>query len=231
MTLLDYSQGTIPGKAIKEAGHEGTIRYITSPALMNPPRRNPKHMTRAEFQDHERNGLLTLFVYQGDITDADGGYAAGKVNAERVIAGMTHLGASVRPTFFTNDRTTLPDPAAWRRYLDGAASVLGRENVGAYGFGNAMDAARGHVNYFWQAGRESEVRPFTNIYQWNNGRVYVGGLECDLNRVLIPISIGKEEVDLTPEEHKALMNMYSAVGRMDPAVASMWGAMARLDEN
>ena len=59
--------------------------------------------------------------------------------------------------------------APWRSYLDGAASVLGIDRLGAYGFGPAIDAAQGHASYFWQAGRQSDVRTQTHIYQWNNG--------------------------------------------------------------
>jgi hypothetical protein len=211
---LDYSTGTISGQAIRAKGYRFVIRYITAPTLMNPPGHLAKHMTRDEYRDHLANGIDVLFVYQGDTTDADGGYSAGVRNAQRVKAAWTYLGAPPTPTFFTNDRTTLPNPAAWQAYLDGAASVLGREYVGAYGFGNAMDAARGHASYFWQAGRESDVRSFVHVYQWNNGSVVVGGRTCDINKARLTITSRGEEDDMTPDQSNRLNDVWTGMGRL-----------------
>lgn len=189
---LDYSNGTIGGQAIKDAEYGGVIRYITSPALMQPPNPgNPKHYTRTEYESHKTAGLDIWCVYQGTTTDADGGFSIGVRNAQRALQGCTdESGIRQGPigyngvVFFTNDRTTLPDAQAWRAYLDGAASVLGFSRVGAYGFGNAMDAAQGHAYRFWQAGSRSQVRPFVHFWQDNNVQVTVAGKTCDRNLVL-----------------------------------------------
>lgn len=191
---LDYSAGQLSGSTIKNSGYGGTIRYVTSPGLMQPPNPgNPKHITRAEYESHKNAGLDIWLVYQGSTTDADGGYDLGRRNALRAIEGCTLLNhPSGRqgpigydgPIFFTNDRTTLPSVQSWQEYLNGAASILGFDRVGAYGFGNAMDAAVGHANYFWQAGSRKVLRDFVHFWQDNNTQVSVGGILCDRNLVL-----------------------------------------------
>lgn len=208
MELLDYSQGSLTGTQIRQAGYAGTIRYITSPDLAvyvgSGRAGNPKHITPAEYASHKAAGLVSYFVYQGNTTDADGGRSMGVANAQKALAGLRWIGAPVdSPVFFTNDRTTLPGASAWQAYLDGARTVLGR--VGAYGFKNAILAARGHADWYWQSGRESDVVPgLTNVYQWNNGAVYLAGLKCDINRVKIPIQVQTTEEDMTKEEHDLL---------------------------
>lgn len=195
---LDYSAGTLSAATIKAAGYEGVIRYVTAPRLMNPPGRNPKHTTKAEFDDHRRNGLKQLLVFQGGTTDADTGFSGGVANAKLALEGANYLGYT-GPVFFCNDRTTVPNPAAWRAYLDGAAQVLDKGRVGAYGFFNAMDLAVGHASYFWQAGRRSDVRKHVNFWQDNNTQVTVGGITCDRNLPLVPMG-GETDDDMTPQE-------------------------------
>ncbi|AIG78474.1 Hypothetical protein AJAP_28180 [Amycolatopsis japonica] len=196
---VDYSARKISGAAMAAArigpnGERctGTIRYIDAPHLLST-----KHTNKSEYDDLIAHGLKVRLVHQGNTKDADSGFHGGVSRARRAKAGADHLGYT-GVIFFTNDRTTLPDPAAWRAYLDGAASVLGRERVGAYGFANALNAAVGHASAFWQAGRESDLVPHTNVYQWNNGRVYISGTECDLNKVIRDYVPGGSSAPSTP---------------------------------
>lgn len=186
MYYLDYSQHYPSISSIINGGYGGVIRYITDPPNMQPPNPgNPKHITTSEYDALVAAKLDVWLIYQGSTTDADGGYSLGQRNARRALTGCTQtLRGHESPIFFTNDRTTLPNPSSWRGYLDGAASVLGIERVGAYGFGNAMDAAVGHASYFWQAGRRSDVRDFAHIWQDNNFQPNVGGVSCDRNLIL-----------------------------------------------
>lgn len=180
--LADYANGWPSGEALKAAGFAGAIRYITAPNLMNPVGHNQKHMTKAEYDNHRAAGLKTYFVFQGNTTDADSGFAGGVANAKLAQAGLRYLGAPANsPVFFTNDRPTLPNPIAWQKYLQGARSVLGR--VGQYGFRNAIDAGWLFADWHWQCGSQSVLRPGVDIYQWNNGRKVVAGVTCDINYV------------------------------------------------
>lgn len=199
---LDYSAARLTGATIKAAGYTGTIRYIGAGST-------GKRTDAAEYRSHLEAGLTVLLVCQGNTLDADGGWSRGVANAKAALADIKVRAPGYSgPIFFTNDRTTLPNPAAWRSYLDGAASVLGRDRVGAYGFRNAMDAARGHATYFWQAGRRADVRPFVHLWQDNNTTVTVGGITCDRNLILKTIS--EADMPLTQDD---LDKIYRTVWR------------------
>jgi hypothetical protein len=188
---LDYSAAKLSGATIKSAGYGGVIRYIDAPNLLST-----KHTNLAEYRDHLAAGLTVRLVHQGTTTDADAGFQGGVNRATRAKAGADYLGYT-GVIFFTNDRTTVPNPSAWTAYLDGAASVLGRERVGAYGFANALNYAKGHASAFWQAGRRSDLVPHANFWQDNNTQVTVGGVLCDRNLVIADYT---PEDDMTPQE-------------------------------
>lgn len=175
---LDYSAAKLSGPVIRAAGYTGVIRYIDAPQLLGT-----KHTNADEYRSHLAAGLTVRLVHQGNTRDADSGWQGGVNRATRAKAGADMLGYT-GVIYFTNDRTTVPDVAAWRAYLDGAASVLGRERVGAYGFYNALNAAVGHASAFWQAGRRSDLVPHANFWQDNNTQVRVGGITCDRNLVI-----------------------------------------------
>lgn len=182
--LLDYSAARLTGATIKAwrspTGDRatGVIRYIDA-----PDRLRTKHTNKAEYDSHIAAGLTVRLVFQNTTTDPDGGYAAGVANATRAKQGADYLGyAGV--IFFCNDRTTVPNVNAWREYLRGAATVLGKDRVGAYGFNNALNAALGYASAYWQAGRASEIVGHANFWQDNNVQVTVGGITCDRNRVI-----------------------------------------------
>jgi hypothetical protein len=205
---IDYSAAKLTGSQVKAAswnGHPltGAIRYIDAPNLLRT-----KHTNKAEYDSLVGAGLKVRLVMQNTTTDADGGYPAGVANAQRAKAGADYLGYK-GVIFFTNDRTEVPNPRAWTDYLDGAASVLGKDRVGAYGFKNALNYAVGHAAAFWQAGRESDLVNHANVYQWNNGQISVAGVTCDLNKVVkdyVPaagstVAIAKGDTDLMERVH------------------------------
>jgi hypothetical protein len=192
MYWLDYSAAELSGTIVKNAGYTGAIRYIDSPANLGR-----KHTSLAEYRSLVAAGLGVRLVMQTTTTASDGGRAVGVDHAQRAKAGADYLGYG-GVIYFTNDRTTVPDPAAWAAYLSGAASVLGWARVGAYGFANAMDIARDRTAcvHFWQAGRRSDVRAFVQVWQDNNTQVTVGGITCDRNLILKPLT-EENEVELT----------------------------------
>lgn len=182
-TLLDYSAGKIPGSAIKAAGHAGAVRYITDRKSLGT-----KHTSPSEYADHVANGLIDWLVYEVNTNDPLGGWAGGVAAAQRALDGANFIGYPGRHIFFCFDRhATAAELPAWQAYLDGAASVIGAGRTGAYGFSEAIDAARGHASAFWQCGSRSAVRAFTNLYQRNTGATVVGGVTCDINDVLVPL--------------------------------------------
>jgi glycoside hydrolase-like protein len=199
---LDYSAAKIPGSVIKAAGYSGVIRYIDS-----PNRLSTKHTSSAEYRSHLDAGLQVQLVMQTTTTASTGGFVVGVEHAQRALAGANMLNYP-GPIYFTNDRPELPNPLAWKAYLDGAASVIGKSRVGAYGFRNAMDAAVGHANWFWQAGRRSDVASFVHFWQDNNTQVTVSGITCDRNLPLKQINSEGFLMALSDQEQR---NMYDRI--------------------
>jgi hypothetical protein len=205
MYYLDYSAGKPSAAVIKQHGYGGVIRYIDDIANKNYVR--TKHTSKAEYDDHIRNGLKVLLVMEVTTGDADGGYARGQEYARRAKRGADYLGYN-GVIFFCNDTPEVHNATSWANYLKGAASVLGWNRVGAYGFANAMDIANRDTDckYFWEAGRWSDARAresWLNFWQDNNVQVTVGGINCDRNLVLKPMgTVGGEDVMNAAQEKK-----------------------------
>lgn len=189
---LDYSAAELSGTMIRNAGYTGAIRYIDSPANLGR-----KHTSLGEYRSILAAGLGIRLVMEVSTGDANGGRANGVALAKRAKAGADYL-AYGGVIYFCNDDPSLPSSTLWDDFLTGAASVLGWARVGAYGFANAMDVAS-HMTpcqHFWQAGRRSDVRPFVQVWQDNNTQVTVGGITCDRNLILKPLT-EENEVELT----------------------------------
>lgn len=196
--LLDYSTGPLAGESIKAAGYAGAIRYIDSPARLST-----KHTNPAEYHDHTAAGLIDYLVFERTVDDMLGGFNAGQDNAASAAQGADYIGyPDDLPIFMTADRhATAAENAAhwpvWQQYLDGAASVLGKDRLGAYGFAEALDFAAGHATWFWQCGSRTVLRGFTHLYQRNTGTVQVAGIDCDVNDILKELTVPLSDDEIT----------------------------------
>jgi glycoside hydrolase-like protein len=211
---LDYSAARLNGATIKAAGYGGVIRYVGGG--------NTKHTVISEYRSILAAGLGFMAVCEVSTGDADGGFARGAENARSAKAHCDQLGYEGL-IFFCNDRTTV-NAAAFRAYLDGAASVLGKARVGAYGFGNAMDAAKGHASAYWQAGRRADVRAHVHIWQDNNTQVKVGGITCDRNLMLKTITTEDDDMQLSdklPPIKMADGETYTTITVADALIAAV----------
>jgi glycoside hydrolase-like protein len=180
--VLDYSAGLPGGSAIKRAGYIGAVRYIGF-----PDRR--KCTSRGEYEDFSRNGLHMALVYQDGTGDAFTGRQGGVAAAVRARAHADQIGfPRSRPIYFAVDRdvVTAGEFAAAMAYLDGAASVLGIDQVGVYGEADIVDMALpGHARYGWQTAAWSRSRRTNEAHLFQRiGLVTVGGIGCDINEVL-----------------------------------------------
>lgn len=196
---IDYSAAQLDGRTIRQArvGPQGeyatgAIRYIDD--ITNPRLVRTKHITKPEYESLKSAGVAMDAMYmEVGLDDPLGGYAGGQVNARRALAGAKYLGWQGKILFCCDrwlnapGRTPIP-VRTWQDYLDGAVSILGRPIAGGYGFFDAMDAARGHVDFTVQCGARSAVRPWVNGWQDNNVQPKVGGISTD--RVLILNAFG-----------------------------------------
>lgn len=215
--LLDYSAARMTGSQMKAAGYAGAIRYVGGTSV--------KHTTKEEYNSILAAGLDFYAVKEVNTTDPDGGFARGVQYAQSALSHCNTLGYK-GIVFFCNDRVELPNPASWRAYLDGAASVLGRARVGAYGFRSAMDAAIGHADWFWQAGRRSDLAGHVHVWQDNNTQVKVAGIACDRNLIIKPLPNGDD--DVTVDE---LLDKEIPRGGGVDGVTTLRATLAWLDAN
>jgi len=192
-TGLDYSARRLPGASIRAAGHRFVIRYLWFPG------QRLSYIDALEYADLVAAGVDVHLVYEQTTSDPAGGWAAGVRMGRQAVQSAREVGAPAGTTiFFCADgwlnANGIPVTTAMA-FLDGARSVIGEYTLGAYGFADFVFAAAGggHADRFWLCGAEipEAQRPdWLHLYQWNNGRAYVDGVECDLNKQYQPLSAG-----------------------------------------
>lgn len=162
------------------------LRYIGWPD-------NPKCISHypGAYQKLAGSGRVVLLVAEQGTTDPAGGHDAGVAMARRALDDAASVGyPDSLPIFFCADGwlalNGIPVDTAMS-YLDGAASVLGKHRIGAYGFRDFIQAAKagGHAEWLWLCGSAPDdgelAQGWPHLYQWNGGHIYPGGLEADLN--------------------------------------------------
>lgn len=192
---LDYSAGALTGATIRNAGYSFAIRYVDAPANVGR-----KHIRVAEYGDLVKAGVDVHLVFEIGTTDMLGGRPAGVANGRRALAGARWIGyPEGRPIFLACDmHVTGPQLTTALAYVDGAISVLGNSGVGVYGFWELVDACiathRGVA--YWQAGIAPDTTDAVNVWQDNTRSVVVGGIQCDVNHLLIPIPSSTPEDEM-----------------------------------
>ncbi len=184
---LDYSAGELTPAAAGSGAYkiDFLIRYIGYPA-------NGKCISHypGAYQRHVDAGRVVLLVAEGSTHDAAGGFAGGQAMARRALADARSIGYPDNlPIFLCSDGWLsslgigLPTALA---YFAGGASVLGAR-LGVYGFRDVLGPARaqGIGTYRWLAGSAPSAAEIASrlchFYQYNNGFITVGGIQCDLN--------------------------------------------------
>jgi hypothetical protein len=202
---VDYSTARPATSALVSAGATFVIRYVSTPG-------NPKNMSLAEVQTLNAAGLDVVTNYETTQGFMLGGYSAGVSAAKAALEQARAAGMpDRRPVYFSLDLDphTLTD-LQWRNvfaFLDGAASVLGRDMVGGYGgylfLKRAFDAGKiawGWQTYGWSGG---VWEPRAQIQQFSNGQ-RVGGASVDYDRAMAPDfgqwQIGQETDDVSKQD-------------------------------
>lgn len=136
-TVIDFSASFPSGRAIKAAGHEGVVAYI-SPARADWMQAKP--LTKARVDEYKAAGLKVAVVWQygaGTAADSDvmRGAAGGKADAEAAQKKLSEIGLPGHPVFFACDFDI--SLSQWNsvavEYFKAAGRVLGRHRVGIYG--------------------------------------------------------------------------------------------------
>lgn len=200
---------------------------------------NKKVLLKPELQALHAKGFGVVLNWEQATGDMLQGYAKGEAHAQEAKKQADALGAPASvPIYFSCDVDTTSDAqrAAVGRYLDGAASVLGKSRVGVYGEYEVIEAlvptkaTWGWQTYAWSGAKTSAKAHFK---QYQNG-VAVAGADCDLDRSLQPnfgawFLGGSTDMLLDKEQWQPLANTHDRVWQMVstdvPALKTQLSAM------
>jgi hypothetical protein len=205
---IDYAFGRPGIAALQAAGVKFVCRYLShSPT---------KNLTSAEAHALSNAGIWIVVVWETTAKRSLDGRTAGVADAidaqmQAQACGMP----SGRPIYFAVDwDASSGQQAAINAYLDGAASVLGRDRVGIYGghgpVQRAMDsghAAWGWQTYAWSGGKWADD---AQLQQYSNNHT-LGGVGCDYDRATKD-DYGQWRVGASPNIQEDDMAQVSSLG-------------------
>ncbi|WP_242906444.1 DUF1906 domain-containing protein [Actinomadura terrae] len=179
---VDYAWGRPGAAALQKAGVKFVCRYLSHD-------KTGKNLTRSEAEELSEAGIWLVAVWESTASRALGGRDAGEADAKDAAEQATACGMpDDRPVYFAVDfDATSGQQDEINAYLDGAASVLGRDRVGLYaGHGpinRAFDA--GKITYGWQtyawSGGKWDGR--AQLQQYSNDHV-INGVDLDYDRAM-----------------------------------------------
>lgn len=193
-TVIDYAAGVPDGNTIKEAGHLGSVRYVSQ--------RRPgaewmlgKPVTLEETKDQAANGLKVASIYQfgkEETADWKQGAAGAAVHAPQAIQLHAAAGGPKgRPIYVAID-----DNPSWeeydnqiRPYLKAFDEILKSQGytMGVYANYGTIDWAiqDGLGSYFWQHdwGSNGQIHPRVTLHQVAGETENLDGIEVDVNDV------------------------------------------------
>lgn len=216
---LDYAGGRPGGAAIRAAGYDFVVRYLSDGGPSLPG----KLLTPAEANDLRRHGISIVSNWETTANRMLDGFDAGVVDARRALNQVLACGGRLdRPIYFSADFDATPaQQAPIDAFLRGAATVIGAGNVGIYGgywpVSRALD--NGTARWAWQtdAWSGSNVERRRQLRQ-RAQQIVVGGVVCDVNEAYPP-DFGQwdfspdpnqppgEEPDMTPEQEAMLRDI------------------------
>lgn len=179
---IDHAWGTPDVEHLHNAGVTFVCRYLSHDTT-------GKNLTAAEAVRLTVAGIRIVVVWETRAQRALDGHAAGVQDAKDAAAQAKACGMPPgRPIYFAVDfDASQGQQAAINAYLDGAASVIGKNRVGIYGgywpVKRALDG--GHATWAWQtyawSGTPTMWDKRAQIQQYLNDQM-VGGVDCDYNR-------------------------------------------------
>jgi hypothetical protein len=210
---VDYSWGRPGAAALRRAGVKFACRYLSHDTT-------GKNLTLAEARQLSNAGIWLVVVWQTTATRAlsgrDGGVADARTARRQADAcGMP----DGRPIYFAVDfDASAGQQSTINAYLDGAASVLGRDRVGLYAgyypMKRAFDAKKitwGWQTYAWSGGRwdgRAHIQQYSNDHRIN-------GAAVDYDRA-VKDDYGQWRVGILPEEADETLKLLISLGKTQP---------------
>ncbi|WP_246250886.1 glycoside hydrolase domain-containing protein [Actinomadura litoris] len=219
---VDYAWSHPGVAALRKAGVRFACRYLSRDA--------GKNLTRGEAEELSAAGIWLVVVWETTASRALSGRAGGAADARAAEAQARACGMpDGRPIYFAVDwDASTGQQATINAYLDGAASVIGRERVGMYaGYGpikRAFDAEKitfGWQTYAWSGGRwdsRAQLQQYSNDERINGvGLDYDRAVKDDYGQWMV----GEDpDVALSSDDKKWLTdNLFKLVLQQDKVAA------------
>lgn len=222
MEGLDYSWGRPGVDAIKASGREFVVRYLSYDAT-------GKNLTVAEAAQLSAAGIWIALVFQHTARRMLQGQPAGITDAVEALKQMGVLGVpGGRPVYFACDFDAQPEhQPALHAYLDGAASVLGRDRTGMYGgygpLSRALDARKaawGWQTAAWSGGKwdaRAQLQQYSIEQILNGASVdYVRSTAEDFGQWRIGVTPGMAITDADAQKiARAVLNLDGVIKAPD----------------
>lgn len=200
MTIIDFSSTYPSPQAVKAAGHEGVMLYLS------PPRETwmgGKKLTKAIVDGYKAAGLMIATCWQygaGNPRDSDvmRGAAGGRADAEAARKKLNEVGLPGHPVYFCVDFDITLEQ--WNstavHYFRAAGEVLGKQRVGGYGHSRCVHwmledgvvadlgggRCLGWVTRSWSHGETGSG--YAALYQRTHNVPGPDGVQVDVNDVL-----------------------------------------------
>lgn len=182
MRGVDFAGGRPGAAAIKAAGYDFVVRYLTpgGPALPG------KQLLRDELNDYIAHGIYIVFMWETTVDRMRAGRAAGIQDAKDACGYLLTLGVPMgQVIYFACDfDSTEADQTQINDYLRGAANYLGTTAlVGVYGgywpISRALDAGVAVWSEQTSAWSGTNLDHRRNITQ-SGAQTYINGVPCDV---------------------------------------------------
>lgn len=225
MIVADYSANRLTGAQLNAAGFGGAIRYAGLSET------NIKITNASEVSSIKAAGLAVALVYELGLTDTSGGRAAGVANAIALKNHALALGLPARGFLAQDQHIPAGQSANVLAYFQGAVSVLGATNTGAYGFYDTMDLVHQlGLGAYWQCGAHSDLRSWASVYQRNYGTYSAGGIACDANDILATDWLQSPAPNQPPNEDEMayiICDSLNVAGELSGGVLTGYDAASR----
>ena len=205
---VDYAFGRPSITALRDAGVKFACRYLShSPS---------KNLTASEARQLSDAVIWIVVVWETTAQRALDGRTAGIADAMDAVSQSQACGMpSGRPIYFAVDwDASSAQQSKINAYLDGAASVLGKNRVGIYGgYGpvkRALDG--GHAVWAWQtyAWSGGKWDPRAQLQQYSNDHT-LDGVGCDYDRA-VKTDYGQWRIGASPNVQEDDMAQVSSLG-------------------
>ncbi|OXR46682.1 putative peptidoglycan hydrolase [Nocardia cerradoensis] len=209
---LDYAGGRPDPQAIRAAGYDFVVRYLSD----GGPGLPGKLLTPDEADGLRRAGVDIVANWETTANRMLGGFPAGQYDATLALAQAQACGMPTgRPIYFSADWDAAEDEQGpIDDYLRGAASVLGAENVGIYGgYWPASRALNDQTAQWewqtdaWSGGNTDDRRKMHQRIE----QVWVDGVQCDVNEAVVD-DFGQWSYIPAPNQEEDMADIDTVIG-------------------